>query len=247
VAAAVGLSSYDARGTDMTRFRNALLAKAGSDADFNWTPANVPAGFAQEHAPVPIALAQWHSLAREGDVLTRVLGIARALPRYGEQEKRPAPTNPELEDSARDENALPRALNIARTLSSKPRLGGQIAASTLATLSKIENTGTGYCVDYTKVFTALAYASGIPVREWSFSFEGFGGLGHIFNEIWDAEQHRWLMIDVFEGFYPRDTMTGAPLSALEFRERLLTSPASIQWQRIAPPLFGFKDDATALR
>jgi len=49
------------------------------------------------------------------------------------------------------------------------------------------------------------------------------------------------------GFYPRDRKTGAPLSALEFHERLLTSPASIQWERIAPPLFGFKDDATALR
>jgi len=48
-------------------------------------------------------------------------------------------------------------------------------------------------------------------------------------------------------FLSRDRKTGAPLSALEFHERLLTSPASIQWERIAPPLFGFKDDATALR
>jgi|SRR2546428_951894 len=249
LVAAVGLSAYDAGGIDLTRLRNALLAKAASASDFNWTPANVPADFAQERAPVPTALAQWHSLAGEGDVLTRVLGIARALPRYSpsiEREQGPASTDLEREDSARDGNALPRALSIARGLSSKPRLGEQIAASTLVTLSKIESTGTGYCVDYTKVFSALAYAAGIPVRQWAFSFEGFG-LGHIFNEIWDAEEQRWLMIDVFEGFYPRDTKNGAPLSALEFRERLLTSPASIQWERIAPPLFGFKDEATALR
>jgi len=249
LAVAVGLSAYDAGRTEMTRFRNALLAKAGSASDFNWTPANVPADFAQEHAPVPTALAQWRSLTPDGDVLTRVLGIARALPRYGpsiEQEQGLAPPL-EQEDSARDGTALPRALSIARTLSSKPRLGGQIAASTLVTLSKIESTGTGYCADYTKVFSALAYAAGIPVRQWSFSFDGFGGWGHTFNEFWDAEEQRWLMIDVFEGFYPRDTKAGAPLSALEFRERLLTSPASIQWERIAPPVFGFKDDATALQ
>jgi Transglutaminase-like superfamily len=209
LAAVVLKGAGDLRGTEITRYRNAFLAEAGSEADFNWTPATMPTDYLQEHAPIPEELSHWHGLTRTGDTLSRGLAMARAL-------------------------------------SVKPRLGDPIQRSTAATLAVIEAVGTGYCVDYTKVFSALAYAVGIPVREWAFSFDGFGGHGHIFNEVWDNDNQRWLMIDVFHGFYPRDAKSGTPLSALEFRRRLLSAPASISWERLTPLTFGFKSDAEAL-
>ena len=209
LAAAVLKGAGDLRGTEITRYRNAFLAEAGSEADFNWTPATMPADYLQEHAPIPEELSRWHGLARTGETLSRALAMARAL-------------------------------------SVKPRLGDPIQRSTATTLATIETAGIGYCVDYTKVFSALAYSVGIPVREWAFSFDGFGGHGHIFNEVWDNDNQRWLMIDVFHGFYPRDRASGAPLSALEFRRRLLWAPASILWERLTPVAFGFKTDAEAL-
>ena len=97
-------------------------------------------------------------------------------------------------------DALARALLMARALTTKPRLGTAIAKPTLETLATIELVGTGYCADYAKVFNALGYSAGIPIRQWAFSFDGFGGWGHTFNEIWDEANQRWLMIDVFNGF-----------------------------------------------
>src|ERR1043166_7134232 len=147
---------------------------------------------------------------------------------------------------ARTGDTLTRSVAIARGLSIKPRRGDPIQQSTVVTLDTIETVGTGYCADYTRVFSALAYAAGIPVREWAFSFDGFGGHGHIFNEVWDRENKRWLMIDVFHGFYPRDAQIGTPLSALEFRRRLTSAPDTIGWERLTPSHFAFKTDAEAL-
>jgi hypothetical protein len=139
-----------------------------------------------------------------------------------------------------------RALAIARSLSDKPRYGEPIQLSTMATFHRIVTAGTGYCVDYTKVYNALAYAAGFTTRQWAFSFDGFGGRGHMFSEVWNGESHQWMMVDVFHGFIPRDTETGAPLSALEFRRRLTTASETIRWERITPDHFAFKNDAEAL-
>jgi len=143
-------------------------------------------------------------------------------------------------------DTLTRSLAIARGLSVKPRRGDPIQQPTVVTLDTIETVGTGYCADYTRVFSALAYAAGIPVREWAFSFDGFGGHGHIFNEVWDRENRRWVMIDVFHGFYPRDARSGAPLSALEFRRRLMSASNTIDWERLTQSHFAFKTDEEAL-
>jgi hypothetical protein len=143
-------------------------------------------------------------------------------------------------------DTLARALAIARALSMKPRAGGPIRRSTIETLAEIDSTGGGYCADYVTVFSALSYANGLTNRIWGFSFDGFGGHGHIFNEIWDAESQKWSMIDVFHGFYPLDQESGESLSALEFRRRLLVNPTSIRWQRLNDNAFAFKDDLEAL-
>ena len=200
----------DHRGTEVTRYRNALLAERGTAADFDWTPANWPADFRREHAEVPNSLRSWQQVA-----------IAHAGSDWQ------------------------KTLALAKALTGKPRKGNMIAKPTLLTLAIIEQSGAGYCADYTKVTNALGYAAGLQVRQWSFSFDGFGGWGHTFNEVWDSQAQRWRMIDVFNGFYPRDPRDGEVMSALAFRERLLSAPEQIIWQRIEDGRFGFADDAAA--
>ena len=201
----------DQRGTEVTRYRNALLAERGTAADFDWTPANWPGDFRREQAEVPNSLRNWQDVA-----------VAQASGDW------------------------PKTLALAKALTGKPRKGNMIAKPTLLTLAIIEQTGAGYCADYTKVTNALGYSAGLQVRQWSFSFDGFGGWGHTFNEVWDNQAQRWRMIDVFNGFYPRDPADGEVMSALAFRDRLLNAPNQIIWQRIEDGRFGFADDAAAL-
>lgn len=164
------------------------------------------------------------------------------------QETAPAPAELRnwVQPLAQYGDVAAKALAIARALSVHPRYGEPIQSTTMTTLSKIVTQGTGYCVDYTKVFTALAHASGLTARQWAFSFDGFGGHGHMFSEVWDAAASQWIMVDVFHGFIPRDASTAAPLSALEFRRRLTSDSATIRWDRITPYHFAFKNDLEAL-
>lgn len=110
--------------------------------------------------------------------------------------------------------------------------GGAIQSGLDETYREITATGRGYCGDYVDVFTALANASGIFSRSWAFSFGGFDGHGHIFNEIWDRKTASWRMIDVFNNYYVVDE-DERPLSALEFREALLGA-GPVRWRAVEP-------------
>jgi hypothetical protein len=46
------------------------------------------------------------------------------------------------------------------------------------------------------------------------SFDGYGGDGHAFNEVWDRARNKWLFIDSFNSFFVTDP-DGQPLSAAE--------------------------------
>lgn len=100
------------------------------------------------------------------------------------------------------------------------RRQGVIQSSMTATLQRIQEHGDGYCGDYADVFAGLATVAGIASRRWSFSFDGFGGHGHIFNEVWDPVRAAWVMLDLQHNFYPADD-AGQPISALTFRDLLL--------------------------
>jgi len=202
-------TSYSSRGTEITRYRNALLAEAGTEKDFLWTPHGVPKGFLSETIYIPEQLRHRSELFGDGDVLTKIRMIVKSLSRM-------------------------------------PHKGNAIAKPTLITLKIIEEEGTGYCADFSKVFNALAYSAGIPVRQWAFSFDGFGGWGHTFNEVWDDARQRWIMIDVFNSFIPYDTFSAKPLSALVFRQMLIHSPEHIRFDKIEPGHFGFSDELSAL-
>ena len=120
-----------------------------------------------------------------------------------------------LPADASDLSNLEKSSLIARHMVENVRHRAAIKSNTLNAYRKITDKGLGYCADYAQVFNALAHAAGIPVREWGISFGGFGG-GHGFNEIYDPELNKWVLIDSFESFYPVDHDNGKPLSVLEF-------------------------------
>ena len=114
------------------------------------------------------------------------------------------------------------ALAIGRHL----LVGGKRSSSAIQsdldrTYDRIIDNGQGYCGDYADVFTGLAHAAGLATRPWAFSFDGFGGLGHIFNEVWDRASGRWLALDVFNNLYFTGP-DGSPLSAMALRQALLS-------------------------
>lgn len=138
------------------------------------------------------------------------------------------------------------ALKIGRHLLSSAGPRGRPIQSDLAdTYRRIMASGEGYCGDYADSFTGLANAAGLFSRPWAFSFDGFGGRGHIFNEIWDNQHSRWIMIDVFNNFYVTDA-TGHPLSAMAFREALQRNPSNAKLVPVNPdahPGFKYEDKA----
>lgn len=122
--------------------------------------------------------------------------------------------------------------------------GGPIQRGLQETYDRITGRGEGYCGDYVDNFIALATTAGIFSRAWAFSFDGFGGHGHIFNEIWDRQTRAWRLIDVFNNYYVVDD-TGRPMSALEFRDLLLRGEA-IAWRPVEPaarPGFKYEEKA----
>ena len=125
-----------------------------------------------------------------------------------------------------------RAVVISRhLLGSSPVLnGGAVKSDLRGTYLHVVKQGDGYCGDFTDVFVAIALAAGIPVRTWAFSFDGFGGHGHVWPEIWNRQAGRWQLVDVFNNYYFFET-TAVPLSALAFRQAMLSGSQQL---RLAP-------------
>jgi len=139
------------------------------------------------------------------------------------------------------------SLTIARHLVEKPQRGGALRRNSWETYEMILTKGRGYCSDFSQVFTALAIAADVPVREWGLGFDGFGA-GHAFNEIWDSSTEKWIFVDSFHSLYVQDSATGVPLSVMEF-QRLLNEGASekeLTVQPIVAERFAFESEAEAL-
>jgi hypothetical protein len=136
----------------------------------------------------------------------------------------PDPSVPNLEE----------ARAIAGHLLTHVKDSGPIQDSDVeATYKEIIEEGRGYCSDIVDAFTALALAGGIPVRSWAFSFDGFGGLGHVVVEVFSAELQRWVMLDVFNNVMPVTGSTDEPMSVREFVQRFRENEAEIRFVRIA--------------
>ncbi len=163
----------------------------------------------------------------------------------------PASTDPKFADLARrfslriEGDDWGTALRIGQILRQPGRAPGNPIQSSLSeTYRRITDNAEGYCADFSDVFTALAQASGVFSRSWAFSFDGFGGHGHVFNEIWDRRSGRWIMLDVFNNFYFVDA-AGRPLSALEVRDVLLSggAPRMIPVAPASPPGYRYPEKA----
>jgi len=127
-----------------------------------------------------------------------------------------------------------RVLTISAHLLSHPQLVGTPIQSDLQeTYRRILQDGTGYCGDFTRVFMALALASGMQVRAWSFSFDGFGGHGHIWPEVWNRQLGQWQLVDIFNNYYFA-AADGVPLSALALRRALAQSSAKLRLLPLVP-------------
>jgi hypothetical protein len=212
------VATFLVTGDNLVRLRNSLGARVGEISDFTWLPAEPPPGFLTAGHPAPGSLAA----AADG-----------AGARLGED----------------DPGAFAVGVALSQELMRAPkRVDGPVNATSDVTYLAIVEQGRGYCGDFVKAFTALSLASGIPVRQWGFAFDGFGS-GHTFNEVYDAEMRKWVMIDSFHSLYFVDPGSRMPLSVLEVHDRLLAigeSPHGIEIVRIVPERVPFRTDDLAM-
>jgi len=129
-----------------------------------------------------------------------------------------------------------RALVISRHLlgSHAPLLGGPIQDDLRQTHAAIVERGEGYCADFVRVFMAIASAAGLQVRAWAFSFDGFGGSGHILVELWNRQLGRWQLLDLFNNYRFALDRNDSPLSAAEFRRLITTDPSRLRLLALDP-------------
>lgn len=135
---------------------------------------------------------------------------------------------------------LPSDWERARTVTahllgggSRELTGGAIQSDLRTTYERIVGHGSGYCSDYVRVFTAIMAAGGATVRWWAFSFDGFGGHGHVWAEVWDAQQGQWQLVDVFDNYYFLIDGRG-PAPAIPLREALLKRPETVEIRLVDP-------------
>jgi glycosyltransferase involved in cell wall biosynthesis len=128
-----------------------------------------------------------------------------------------------------------RTLAISRHLlgTTPKRTGGAIQSDLETTHLKIVDQGAGYCGDFVRVFTAIANAAGMVVRPWAFSFDGFGGHGHIWVEVWNRRRQAWELADVFQN-YQYVLADGVPLSAAQTRAALIRHDPQLQLLPLSP-------------
>jgi Transglutaminase-like superfamily len=138
-----------------------------------------------------------------------------------------------------------KALALASHLVERAGDLGPVRADPLTTYRAIRD-GHGYCADFVKAFLALAHAAGLSVRQWGFSFDGFGGHGHTVVEVYDHQRRKWLLLDVFNNFHVVDAHSGEPLGALECRQALLASAGKLRMRANGPGRPGFVHSETAL-
>jgi len=86
---------------------------------------------------------------------------------------------------------------------------------------------------------AAASAAGLFCRQWAFSFDGFGGHGHTFVEVFDRQHNRWSFIDVHNNVYAVQTGSLVPLDALSLHEALLSTSPAIEFVRAGEGRLGY--------
>ncbi len=132
----------------------------------------------------------------------------------------------------------PRALALVTMLVRHAQRDGALQADLVTTLRGIQG-GSGYCVDFVRVYLAAAHSAGLFCRQWAFSFDGFGGHGHTFVEVFDRDRGRWAFVDVHNNVYAVLAGTDEPMGALALRSALVNAPASVEFRRAGPGRLGY--------
>ncbi|HEX6136689.1 MAG TPA: transglutaminase domain-containing protein [Casimicrobiaceae bacterium] len=132
-----------------------------------------------------------------------------------------------------------RARAIVTMLVANWQRPGAIRADLATTFRRILD-GSGYCADYVRVFLAAARGAGLFCRQWSFSFDGFGGHGHTFVEVFDRERGAWAFLDVHNNVYATLAGSLTPLSALDLRRAIMQVPADVEFPPAGPGRLGFR-------
>lgn len=133
-----------------------------------------------------------------------------------------------------------RALALVSLLVRHWKNDGPIRSDLVGTFRGI-TTGAGYCADYVRVFLAGASEVGLFCRQWAFSFDGFGGHGHTFVDVFDRQRGKWAFLDVHTNVYAVRAGSDEPLDALGLRALLLEEPTSIEFRRATEGRVGFED------
>jgi hypothetical protein len=131
-----------------------------------------------------------------------------------------------------------RAMALVTLLVRHWRHEGPIQADLTTTYHGIV-AGGGYCADYVRVYLALAHAAGLFCRQWAFSFDGFGGHGHTFVEVYLRQQARWVFVDVFNNVCAYRPGTDRAVDALTVRNAVIERPASIEFRRAGEGRLGY--------
>ena len=142
---------------------------------------------------------------------------------------------------------LMRTIELSHHLiAEKKRPAKPIQSNTATAYRMITEHGYGYCADYTQVLDGLALAVGIPIRECGMSFDGYGGDGHAFSEVFDQNLQKWIFIDSFYSFYLVDE-EGIPLSVTQLHNMLRSGLSnSIQLVKINESKFSFPNKKKAI-
>lgn len=140
-----------------------------------------------------------------------------------------------------------KGVAIGRHLLQSGERGGAIMSDNASAYRGITEQGRGYCGDYTQVFNALALSADMSVREWGIAFDAFGS-GHAFNEVYDTERRKWILVDSFHSLYFVDAQSNEPLSVLEVHDRLLgiDPRGTVKVVPIVAEEFAFRSEDVAL-
>lgn len=111
--------------------------------------------------------------------------------------------------------------------------------SDLATTYRRIVEGHGYCVDYVRVYMAAARGANLFCRQWAFSFDGFGGHGHTFVEIYDRQRAAWRFLDVHNNVYAVTGGREAPVDALSLHAALRAAPETVEFVRAGEGRLGW--------
>lgn len=131
-----------------------------------------------------------------------------------------------------------RARALVGLLVRHARHEGGIRADIATTYRRIVE-GYGYCVDFVRVYMAAARRADLFCRQWAFSFDGFGGHGHTFVEVFDRQRGAWVFLDVHNNVYATVGGRDEPVDALVLHAALRTAPASVAFHRAGEGRLGW--------